>query len=326
VRLQRIDAFRVYSILLIMFAHAQYFSAIDFSLPFTRAFSVIIIGIARPTIQFFFIASGFFLGGKILDDPQQAIPLAWKYTRRLLVVFLFWSIIYALVQPNEFLLLLEKDPVRLIFEGPKLHLWYLPSLILAIWLFALWPFDRKSWSFLAFGTVLFLVGLMGGAYRLTDIGVNLHFNTRDAAFFGTVFFGIGAYIHQKQPRVSKAAAVGIYLLGMAMYALESWYLWAQYNMDPIRNDYVLGSIPYGIGFFLLAYTFTANRLDRFAAKFAPYVLGIYVGHMLILDWLLKPLHKSFHPILWQLGLPFVLFVLSLGAVYLISKTPLKRVI
>lgn len=324
-RLQRIDAFRVYSILLILFAHAQYFSGIDLSLPFTKAFSVIIVGIARPTIQFFFLTSGFFLGGKILDEPARAIPIAWKYTRRLLIVFLFWSLIYGLLRPDDFMLLLEKDPVRLIFQGTKVHLWYLPSLILTVWLFALWPFDRKSWHFLAFGVVLFLVGMLGGSYRATDIGVNLHFNTRDGIFFSTVFFGIGAYFHHKQPQVNKATALWFYFGGMALYALESWYLWSQWNMDPTRNDYVLGSIPYGIGFFLLAFTFTANRLDRLAAVFAPYVLGIYVAHMFILEWL-KSFHKPFNPILWQLGLPFLLFVLALTLVYLLSRTPLKRVI
>ncbi len=324
-RLQRIDAFRVYSTLLIVFAHTQYFGGVDLSLPFTKAFSIAIVTIARSTIQFYFIVSGFFLGGKIIESPGQAIPMAWKYTWRLLIVFVSWSILYGLAQPQGFLLLLERDPLRLIFEGTKVHLWYLPSLILTIWLFALWPFDRKSWQFLAFGGVLFIVGMLGGAYKATDIGINLHFNTRDGIFFSTLFFGIGAYFHHKRPQVGKAAALGIYLFGLALFALESWYLWSQWEMDPIKNDYVFGSVAYGIGAFLIAYLFRENRLDRMVAPYAKYVLGIYVSHLFVLETL-KRYNHLVNPILWQLLLPIVVFFFTLLCMALIARTPFRRVI
>lgn len=323
-RLQRIDAFRFYSIILILFAHTQYFGGIDLSLPFTKAFSIAVVTLARPTIQFFFILSGFFLGGKIIESPSQAIPLARKYTGKLLIVFLFWCAIYALVNPENAWLLLTRNPLRLIFEGTRVHLWYLPSLILTVWLFALWPGNRKGWSFLALGGILFAIGALGGAYRFTPLGLDMEFNTRNGIFFSTLFFGIGAWFHAHPPRVNKAAAIGIYLAGLALFSIECFYLWSQFELDPIKNDYVFGSIPYGIGFFLLAYLFDTTRLDKLAAPLSKFVLGMYVAHMVILDLALKPMHKIINPILWQLTVPILLFFLTLALVWLISRTPLKR--
>ena len=325
-RLQRIDAFRFYSIILILFAHTQYFGGIDLSLPFTKAFSIAIVTLARPTIQFFFILSGFFVGGKIIEAPAQAMFIARKYTVKLGIVFLFWCAIYALANLQETRILLTQNPLRLLFEGTRVHLWYLPSLILTVWLFALWPGNRKGWTFPALGGILFVVGMLGGAYRFTALGLDLNFNTRDGIFFSTVFFGIGAWFHANQPRVSKAAAVWIYLIGLTLFSLECFYLWSHFQLDPIKNDYTLGSIPYGIGFFLIAYLFDATRVDKLAAPFAKYVLGMYVSHLVILELVLKPLRKSFDPALWQLTVPILLFFLTLALTWLISRTPLKRVL
>ena len=325
-RLQRIDAFRFYSIILILFAHTQYFGGIDLSLPFTKVFSIAIVTLARPTIQFFFILSGFFVGGKIIEAPERAIAVARKYTWKLGIVFLFWCVVYAGANLEYTRLLVTQNPIRLVFEGTRIHLWYLPSLILTVWLFALWPGNRKGWSFLALGGILFLVGMFGGAYRLTSLGFDINFNTRNGIFFSTVFFGIGAWFSANKPQISKAAAIGIYLAGLALFSLECFYLWSQFQLDPIKNDYVLGSIPYGIGFFLIAQRFEATALDRWSAPLAKYVLGMYVAHMLILELLLKPLHKGVDPILWQLTVPLILFVLTFALVWLISRTPLKRVL
>lgn len=325
-RLQRIDAFRFFSIILILVAHTQYFGGINLSLPFTKAFSIAIVTLARPTIQFFFILSGFFVGGKIVEAPEQAFAIARKYTWKLGIVFLFWCVIYALANPEYSWLLVTQNPIRLVFEGTRVHLWYLPSLILTVWLFAVWPGNRKGWGFLVLGGILFLIGMFGGSYRLSPLGYDIDFNTRNGIFFSTLFFGIGARFHANRPQVSKVSSIGIYLAGMILFCLESYFLWSLYGMDPIKNDYTLGSIPYGIGFFLLALRFDATALDKWFAPLAKYVLGMYVAHMVILEMVLKPLHKGIHPILWQLTVPLLLFVLTFALVWVISRTPLKRIL
>ncbi len=324
-RLPRVDAFRVYSMLLILFAHMQYFGRVDFDAAFTRPISVVIVVVARATIQFFFIAAGFFLGGQILTAPEQARSLAWKYTSRLLFIFAFWCLVYEWLNPGGFLILLKNDPLRLTFEGTRLHLWYLPALILSVWMYALWPqSSRGSWGFVAFTFGLSVIGLLAGAYRHSALGLDMEFNARNGPFFGPLFFGIGAYL-QSRPRPKPNTAVWLYLLGLFLFSVESYFLWARWGMDPIKNDYLLGSIPMGIGFFLFALLFDASRLDKLIAPLGKYMFGIYLIHLAILEYWLKRYHASFDPLIWQLTLPLILGVVSLALVYVISRTPLRTI-
>lgn len=325
-RQPRIEAYRVYSIILILIGHTLYFAEIDISQPFAKTFAFSIAILARSIIPFFFILSGFFLGGKMIDAPVQAISIAHKYTWKLGALFLFWCAIYALANPYRSLILLTENPVRLIFEGTQVHLWFLVSLFLTVWLFALWPMTRKPVTFLALGGILFVIGLLGGPYRFSALGLDLHFNTRDGIFFSTIFFGIGAWFHSSRPNVSKATAMWIYIAGIAAFSIESFILWSQFRLSPLYNDYLLGSIPYGIGLFLIAYRFEANSLDKLVAPFSIYVLGMYVSHMLVIDLLLRPVHKLFSPVLWQLTGPILLCLMTLAITWFVGRTPLRRLV
>lgn len=326
VRHPRIEAFRFYSIILILIGHTLYFEKLDLNLPIAKLFTFGIALLARSTIPFFFILSGFFLGGKIIDAPLQATSIARKYTWRLGILFLVWSAIYALSDPSRSWVLLTEHPGRLIFEGTQIHLWFLVSLILTVWLFALWPMARNSWTFLALGGGLYFFGLMGGPYRLSALGLDLHFNTRDGIFFSTLFFGIGAWFHVNKPNVPQTTALWIYFIGMAIFGMESFFLSSQYRLDPLYNDFVLGSIPYGVGLFLVAYRFDPSRMDKLAAPMAVYVLGMYMSHILIIDLLLKPLSRLFSPGNWPLAIPFLVCFLTLALTAFIGKTRLKALV
>jgi len=121
-------------------------------------------------------------------------------------------------------------------------------------------------------------------------------------------------------------AWGLYLGGFAIFSFETYFLWANWSALPIRHDYLIGSIPYGIGAFLIA--FTAKRetkLDNLLAPYGKYVLGIYVSHLLFLD-LLKPLGVSLDPVLWGFLFPILVFGSALLAVILLSKTPLRSIV
>jgi surface polysaccharide O-acyltransferase-like enzyme len=188
----------------------------------------------------------------------------------------------------------------------------------------LWPLNKKGNSFLVFGAIAYILGLLGGSYQITPVGLNLDFNTRNGIFFSALFFAIGVLIYVKKPQVSPALAWGLYLAGFALFSFEVYFLWANWSVLPIRHDYVIGSIPYGIGAFLIAYTAKREtRLDTFLAPYGKYVLGIYVSHLLFLD-LLRPLGASFNPAIWNFLFPILVFGSSLLAVILLSKTPLHR--
>ena len=338
-RLKRIDVFRLFAIYMVVWAHSQFFDGIKAESITARGIELGVDLVVRATMQFFFIVSGYFLGGKILEHPEQKFAIAWKHSKKLLLTFIIWSIVYAIwgavyalknAPFSEYLQyftkLVTRDPVALIFEGTRIHLWFLMSLFLAIWLFTLWPLDKKGKSFLIFGILLFGIGLLGGSYQITPIGIHLDFNTRDGIFFSTLFFAIGVLIHVHKPQVSPTLAWGLYLGGFILFSLETYLLWANWSALPIRHDYLLGSIPYGIGAFFVA--FTAKRetkLDNFLAPYGKYVLGIYVSHLIFLD-LWKPLGASINPILWAFLFPALIFASTLLAVIVLSKTPLRSVV
>jgi len=324
-RLKRIETVRLITMFLIVWAHTQFFNGIKADLPSAPAVGeLVVVMIARYSIPFFFIVSGYFLGGKIVDDPSQAHAIAWKYSKKLLLLFVFWSAVYALENPETFMRLLTKDPVTLIFEGTRIHLWFLVSLALAIWSFALWPLDRKGNSFVVFALALNVLGLLGGSYLPTPVGIHLDFNTRNAIFFSALYFGMGAWIHAKKPSVSPALAWGIYLFGQAMFCLEVYLLYVNWSALPIRHDYLVGSIPFGVGIFLVALTSKREtKLDTALEPYSKYVLGIYVAHLLVLD-LWKPLGVYFPVMVWFFVMPVLVFGSTLLGVILLSKTPLRR--
>ncbi|MEW5939211.1 MAG: acyltransferase [Chloroflexota bacterium] len=325
-RLKRIDAFRLLAISLIVWAHSQYFNGINPNTPIEKGIEWGVTLAARWSIQFFFLVSGYFVGGKIARQTGPAPALAWKYTKKLLLIFLAWSVIYALEDPRAALELARKEPLTLLFEGTRLHLWFLMSMALTIWLFALWPLDKKGYSFAIFGALLLLVGLLGGSYQITPIGLDLHFNTRNGIFFSLLFFAIGVLASVKQWKVSPALAWGLFVGGFLLFALETYFLWANWTLLPIRHDYLIASVPYGIGAFFVALSAKRDtKLDAFLAPLAKYVLGIYVSHLLVLD-LLKPLGALFDPILWAFLYPALIFGITLAGVYLLTKTPLRVIV
>jgi surface polysaccharide O-acyltransferase-like enzyme len=325
-RLKRIDLFRVFAIYWIIWAHSQFFDDIK---PETILAKGIELGVnltVRWTMQFFFIVAGVFVGAKMTREPDKVLSIAWNYSKKLLLIFFVWSLIYAIENPQSVLQMARKEPLDLLFGGARIHLWFLMSMSLAIWLFALWPLDKKGYSFLNFGIVLYIIGLLGGSYQLTPLGIDLIFNTRNGIFFSVLFFAIGVLISVKQWKVGPALAWILFVGGCLLFGLESYFLWANWTLLPIRHDYLFASIPYGIGAFFVA--FAAKRetkLDERLAPLAPYVLGVYVSHLLVLD-LLKPLGALLDPILWAFLYPALIFGITLTGVYLLSKTPLRSLV
>ena len=321
----RIDAFRLYTLFLVGWAHIEFLEEFSpKSLPTKVLQLAIIIGV-RYTIPFFFIVSGYFVGGKMALEPSNAIPIAVKSSKKLVQAFLFWSMIYAIEQPKKFLYLVQQRPFKLLFEGTEIHLWFLVALFLTIWLFALWPFKMKSYHFLLLGIALYICGLLGGSYKATPIGFDMHFKTRDALFFGTVFFAIGIMFRNKTPRVSKKMALGIALTGLLIFCLEAFYLRSHWQITTISHDYLLGSIPFGIGVSLFVFNHQETRLDRLAGPYGRYMLGIYTSHVLFIN-LLRPLGSIVQSTLWLFIFPILVFGCSLLFSIIMARTPLRNVV
>jgi surface polysaccharide O-acyltransferase-like enzyme len=340
-RRQRIDAFRLYAMFMVICAHAQLKGNTlePGSLP-AKAFELSFLIAPRFVIPFFFIVSGYFVGAKMAREPSKAVSVALGYTKRLAQVWLFWCVVYAVEQglwqygsaygvlrPTYWYVsrLVREEPVRFLFEGTRVHLWFLVSLILTVWLYALWPLRKKPNSFLVAGGILYVFGLLAGSYRVTPFGFDIHFDTRNGVFFGTLFFALGIAFRHRMPRVNRMTASGMALIGLAIFCLEAYYLRIRWKISPVDHDYLLGSIPFGVGIALLAFAQQDSRIDRFVGPYGRYTLGIYTIHMIFVD-LLQPLGSYVQPIVWQFLFPLLVFGASLLATIVIARTPLRRMV
>ncbi|MBI5101282.1 MAG: acyltransferase family protein [Nitrospirae bacterium] len=99
-------------------------------------------------IPFFFVTAGYFFRKKILSGDSPIWTLG-SYSRRLLIIWIFWFMIYILlpppltintiVQPYGYFKYLYmqtcyglSDPLALMIRGSATHLWFLPALIIAL--------------------------------------------------------------------------------------------------------------------------------------------------------------------------------------------------
>jgi surface polysaccharide O-acyltransferase-like enzyme len=325
-RIQRLDAYRLYIMLIIIWGHVYFWGVIDHNpLPVKSFYYLVTIGF-RFAVPYFFIMVGYFTGWKIIQEPEKAVSIARSYTGHLLIAFLFWSLVYIVERPQAFLTLLHEEPVKVIFQGPRDHLWFLVSLILTVWLFVFWPYRKNYKSFLLPGLILYGIGLLAGPYKTTPLGFDLHFDTRNAVFFSTLFFAIGVAMRSvKLPKLSWRVAAGLVLAGFALYCLETVCLRMFWGVGVTRSDYLLSSIPYGIAVALFALTQPDTALDKLAGPYGRYTIGIYAGHILFLD-LLQPIGAWVNPYILQFLYPVLIFVLSLATCLILSRTFLRKVV
>jgi surface polysaccharide O-acyltransferase-like enzyme len=238
---------------------------------------------------------------------------------------LFWCAIYALEAPRAFVSLLRSEPVALLFEGTRVHLWFLVSLLLAVCMFALWVRRRGIRSFLVLGAILYAIGLLAGAYKVTPIGFDIHFQTRNGIFFTTLYFAIGVAFFRKEPRVSTRISLGLVFGGLALFCIEAALINRISGVSPASLDYLVGSVPFGVGVALLALAQPASSIDRLVAPLGRYALGVYASHMLFVD-LLWPIGAFAHPLVWQPLFPLLVFGLSLFTAIILGRTSLRRVV
>ena len=329
----RIDSFRFYAIFLIVIGHAGTY--IDpFPTEFLSKAGKASFGLGvRYAIPFFFILAGYFIGGKIIREPGKKLAIARKYIARLVLIYIFWFLVYAVERPQEFLQLVREEPLLLIFEGSKYHLWFIVSLILTVCLFALWPTRKGYKSFLWLGGILYLVGLLSAAYKNTPIGFDMHFNTRNGIFFSTLFFAIGVLFSDRLPRMNRKTALGIAVGGLVLTIVEALFLRMVFEVRAQYFDYLFSTVPFGVGMSLFCLTQPDTRFDKLFGSLGKYTLGIYASHVLFID-LLVPIDLLFSPsalqMIWRFAYPFLVFGLSLLATFVLSvvlaKTPLRGIV
>lgn len=307
-RLQGIDCGRAIAVLVVVFGHAQV------QVPHTTAYDVM----ARFAVPFFFMLAGYFF--RLPEGPL--LPALLKLCARFLVPFAIWLAIYLLwFQPPIEAFGSPLYLARLLVQGgPAHHLWFLPSLAVSSGLLLLLLRCRvHPAAVAAIAVALYLAGLVFGAYYdvLLSHG-RFVWNMRNGPFLGFPFMVAGWFIARSPRRPGLGLSLVVLASGALLNAVEILSL----DSFGVRfeHDLLLGTVPFGIGFFLVALNWPPTAAGRLLARIGPYSLGIYCVHLLcilIVDAMLGQDAASASPYL----VGFLAAMASLAICYGTSRIP-----
>jgi surface polysaccharide O-acyltransferase-like enzyme len=341
-RIASIDTLRTIAIFMVICIHSHPFRNLNgqIDLWFNQ--------LNRFAVPFFFIAASYFFTKK-LNAGAKVTDLYIRYLTRLTLIFIIWTTIYFFLPlPNkirtygifnglnqlitERIAWITDHPITFLSQGLTVHLWFITSLIVSLTiLYGVIMLNQPGkigfLNLRDLGNLIFLIaiplylfGLLAGAYSKTPLGITFDFNTRDGPFFSTLFIAIGWWLAQRnfKPTLQLAGAtiIGGFLLQMTEYLLLSNTYGSMSN--PAQGNYLLGTVFFGTGVMLLALAIPQLGKNTPLPNWGKYTLGIYVAHLLVLNYA----GKLTHPLpgtISQLVTPVIVYFITLAIVAILAK-------
>lgn len=332
-RMEWIDALRFVAFVAVVVLHVVWIE--------TRTLDAhgLVTSATRFAVPVFFIVSGYLIGR---SDRGAGAVIAGAF-RRFLPLFLFWEIVYNVV--NVWVLSLDYPPppsnvgelmrwvaVTVYGGGVAFHLWFLVWLgVSTVVVVGLLRAGRKvAW---AGAIALFLVGLAIGPYgeftgAIDHVGFltnrPLSFTARNGPFFGPLFLMIGHAFAKGSIRVPVSASIAAILCGLAMQTGEGVFI-SQHGQKAVANYDILAGTPlFAVGVFLLFAEFPANAARRVLAKFGRLSLGMYCLHALFaIPYVVhhSPEMRAQTPLWVLLSVAAVIVTASAGSAFLMARVP-----
>jgi surface polysaccharide O-acyltransferase-like enzyme len=348
-RLATVDAVRVAAIFAVICLHTEPFSS-HHLVGYSARWQYICAAISyasRFAVPFFFCISGYFWGRKI-QNGQEIGAISLSMAQRVASNFLFWTIVYWLLNGLEVLakpwfptglqsvrgipLSMLKHPGFLLGGGVAEHLWFLPALLSSVaiaWLFLAF---RQKRLLIVFSIVIYIIGVLARSYSETSFGIPLSLaghpiDTRNGPFFGTIFFVSGYWLSEfiPQSRWLRWGLVllfgGLLLQGMEIHAIHTFLHALPIQMD--LQDYVFGTYAMGLGATLVALAPSSFLSGTYVAHLGRLTLGIYCVHQIFV-LLLGPADRFLNSPAAEVAYPIVVLLLSVAVVTLLSKSTLTR--
>lgn len=333
-----IDAFRAIAIFLIVLVHFWPFRAELFNGTRTQFFSEVFVCWIRFPIPFFFIVSGYFIGKRQSFKPQSLWPVAWKTTKRVMVPFFVWSMIYLLVpgllkalfkgSPGEVglyavpkLIWMAEHPVHFVLEGLQPLFWFLPAVAIGLFLLvALVEFRVPTAWIYGIAGIIFVLGAMGATYSQTPFGYQVGYDTKAGPFFSTLFLFIGFRLGMR-PSFEPKVLHGVLLmcLGSLIQEAEDFSLYYLYGDQIGSHDMLFGSVPLGIGTFMVTVSSKTLNGARWLSRLGLYTMGIYVAHGVVSVPFRAIGERVGNGLVWVCLFPFLVYGATLLLVWFLMK-------
>ena len=254
--------------------------------PTTGLLKTLVDQTARFAVPFFFITSGHFLAAKLQRSDTPRVYLS--YMQKIVGLYLAWSLIYFLDPPlrgnwgvvyqGRWEAFVQQPWEELWFVGISGHFWFFISLTLTVLVFMVFRL-RYRFAFLVVAAGLYLVGVLGGAYTSTPVGLDLGINTRNFIFFSALPFAVGVILRTQSLRFTMREALLITLVGWVGHFGEAGLLQTFFATE--LQDYGFSTVLMGIGVFLLAQQDIAALTTDRLAQLGKLTLGVYAIHILV---------------------------------------------
>lgn len=210
------------------------------------------------------------------------------------------------------------------FEGTKVHLWFLASLVSCLFIGLILLSIDMTRGFIILSALFYLIALAGKAYADAPIGFQSSFNFRNGPFFGLIFFASGYVLQRKGPKGSWLV-LGFLMIGMGFLLsfYELIFIHERWGSS-MSHDFVLGTYFLGVGVAMIALSDRSIFHFQLTSRLGPFMLGTYAIHFLFID-LIRPYGTEYAGyIIWELGYPLSVFILSVIFAYLLSCNRFTR--
>ncbi len=296
--IQSIDLMKYLGSILIIANHTSSLYEISPNLNF-----VIINFLSRLVVPFFFIVAGYFFYKKIKNENQPK-KIYLSYLKRLLTIYLAWTIIYLpydLIYPlidsspktfENYLSIISDYLINFIYWGSHFHLWFFPALIISITTIYIIKIKKIPLKYLlSLAIIFYFIGIIGDAYffliansplePLISFLRSIFKENNTRLLQGLIFVSLGAWYAKKQILMKSYSLFKIFLISIFLFLIEVIaLLYLQINY-PHKNDYNMSIllVPAAVSLFLFLQKFEPkHKFD--SLKYRQYSIIMYCFHII----------------------------------------------
>ncbi|MES1040179.1 acyltransferase [Peribacillus simplex] len=257
----------------------------------------ILDNVSRFAVPFFFTASGYLFGKKMIHK-RDSFDYFKRYIIKILKLYLCWLFFYMMYDvlilykvasdvPKEFVQYINHFSfLDLIYYGTGTsgyQLWFLTALIWSVIILFVFLKLKKVKLLLSISLILNLLGLFGQSYSMF---YEFPLSTRDALFIGLFYTTLGFFFaDDKFFEKSKSITNKTYLL--LIFIFFTFQVVEGYLLDKIlsgsHGEYFISTIFLTAYLFLFALNNKTWGKDLFITKVGGRALGIYIVHVVFID-------------------------------------------
>lgn len=254
--------------------------------------TLVTLTVFRIAVPFFFMVSGYYLLGPILNSATNTFQIN-SYIKKQLKVYIFAILLYLPLAFYSQTITLNMSIVsfikQLLFSGFFYHLWFFPAWILGLLIvqFLLKRMNIKTVLFITF--VAYLIGLGGDSwwgivkhvpffFRFYNAIFQLFDYTRNGLFYAPLFFTLGAYLHKMNIKNFNSTRNNYLLLLFSIEMILESYFLHLFNIP--KHDSMYLFLPFVMTFmFIKIYNWAPKNTLLNSSQLS---LGVYLIHPYII--------------------------------------------